>query len=459
MIILLFVFILFNQTIQSQEFPQDFFEYHMQKYEYDIGNEWTNNSTLEPFAYDNYVSNNLEDSSSIHFSAGVFPSFKDNHFSNAVYFWGRTQLNENIYIYLYPRIVSDPNSYERFSGIPRPRRRYGFNSGESDLAGLVYENQNLSFQISRGRQIWGAGNNLQIGLGEKTPPYDFGLLKLYLKNFQYRIFNGFLENKDNFNRYITGRAIEWSNKKSMVISLSEIAVYSGLNRPFDIAYLNPISTHLEIELNDRQNQLGTDSGNAIWQFSYDVLIKNNFRFSGNFLVDEFVIDEVEKDIGKINGIGWSTGLHWTPIKTDKYILSTSASWIRIGTHTFRHESGYNNFIHRNMPLGWEGGSDLEEIIGSINLYRPNNYLFNINFGWKEYGENTILFRPYDPYKDYKSGPFPSGEIVNNTFLSANAYYKFSKSLSLNLELEHLFNNNDSYFYIIFNYSLSRKIRF
>ena len=112
-------------------------------------------------------------------------------------------MNENIYIYLYPRIVSDPNSYERFSGIPRPRRRYGFNSGESDLAGLVYENQNLSFQISRGRQIWGAGNNLQIGLGEKTPPYDFGLLKLYLKNFQYRIFNGFLENKDNFNRYIT----------------------------------------------------------------------------------------------------------------------------------------------------------------------------------------------------------------------------------------------------------------
>ena len=101
MIILLFIFILFNQPIQSQEFPQDFFEYHIQKYEYDIGNEWINNSTLEPFAYDHYVSTNLEDSSSIHFSVGVFPSFKDNHFSNAVYFWGRTQLNENIYIYLY----------------------------------------------------------------------------------------------------------------------------------------------------------------------------------------------------------------------------------------------------------------------------------------------------------------------------------------------------------------------
>ena len=242
--------------------------------------------------------------------------------------------------------------------------------------------------------------------------------------------------------------------------MSEIAVYSGLNRPFDLAYLNPISSHLEIELNDRQNQLGTDSGNAVWQFSYDVLIKNNFRFSGNFLVDEFVIDKVEKDQGKTNGLGWSTGFHWTPIKSDKYILSTSASWIHIGTHTFRHESGYNNFIHRSMPLGWEGGSDSEEIVGSVNLYRPNDFLFNFNFGSTAYGENSILFKPYNPYSNYNSGPFPSGEIVKYTFLSANAFYRFSKNISVNFEIESKINNyKDSYFYIIFNYSLSRKIRF
>ena len=460
MILLLLLFILFNQPIQSQEFPQDFFEYHTQKYEYDIGNKWINNSTLDPFSFEQYVLKNSEDSSSIHFIVGAFPSFKNNSFNNAIYFWGRTQLNKNMYIYLYPRIVTDSSSYDRFSGIPRPQKRYGFNSGESDLAGLVYENQHLSFQIGRGRQIWGAGNNLQIGLGEESPPYDFGLLKLYLKNFQFRIFNGFLENKNDINRYITGRAIEWSNKKSIVISLSEIAIYSGLNRPFDLAYLNPISTHLEIELNDRQNQLGTDSGNAIWQFSYDFLIKNNFRFSGNFLVDELVLDKIEKDLGKINGVAWSMGIHWAPIKSDNYIFSTSGSWIHIGTHTFRHESGYNNFVHRNMPLGWEGGSDSEKITASLNLYKPNNFLINLNFGKIAYGENTILVRSYEPYKDYNSGPFPSGEVVKNIFLSANAFYKFSEHFSANLELEQTFNNNkDSYLRIIFNYCLSRKIKF
>ena len=94
----------------------------MQKYNYDIGKNWDYNSTLEPFSYKGLVADDLKDSSFIHFIVGAFPSFKNNRFNNAIYFWGKTQLNENMYIYLYPRIVSDPNSYERFSGIPRSSR-------------------------------------------------------------------------------------------------------------------------------------------------------------------------------------------------------------------------------------------------------------------------------------------------------------------------------------------------
>ena len=36
-----------------------------------------------------------------------------------------------------------------------------------------------------------------------------------------------------------------------MIGLSETVVYSGENRSFDLGYLNPISSHLEIELNNR----------------------------------------------------------------------------------------------------------------------------------------------------------------------------------------------------------------
>ena len=47
---------------------------------------------------------------------------------------------ENFYFYLYPRLVSDGSSFKRFTGVPRPKKRFGFNSGEVDISGVGYEN-------------------------------------------------------------------------------------------------------------------------------------------------------------------------------------------------------------------------------------------------------------------------------------------------------------------------------
>ena len=66
-------------------------------------------------------------------------------------------------------------------------------------------------------------------------------------------------------------------------------IYSGKNRVLDFSYLNPISTHLEIELNNKQNDLGTDSGNGVWQLSMDYLFQKSLKFSFNYLIDEFVL--------------------------------------------------------------------------------------------------------------------------------------------------------------------------
>ena len=55
-----------------------------------------------------------------------------------------------------------------------------------------------------------------------------------------------------------------------------------------------MSTHLEIELNERQNLEGTGSENCVWQISADWLIRNNIRILGNYLFDKFVLDKEKK---------------------------------------------------------------------------------------------------------------------------------------------------------------------
>ena len=53
------------------------------------------------------------------------------------------------------------------------------------------------------------------------------------------------------------------------------------------------------------------------------------------------------------------------------------STIKIGTNTFRHEDGNNNFVARGKPLGWNHGSDGRESKFGLNLYNDSiNMLVN-----------------------------------------------------------------------------------
>ena len=36
----------------------------------------------------------------------------------------------------------------------------------------------MILQFGRGRQSWGAGNDIQLAIGDKSPAYDYGMLDL-----------------------------------------------------------------------------------------------------------------------------------------------------------------------------------------------------------------------------------------------------------------------------------------
>ncbi len=239
------------------------------------------------------------------------------------------------------------------------------------MSGICFENYWMILQFGRGRQSWGAGNGIQLAIGEESNAYDYGLLDLNFKNIRARYFHGFLETRlPSTNRYITGRGIEWSNRKNFIVALSEIVVYSGEDRAIDFSYFNPISTHLEIELNNRQNRLGTDSGNGVWQISIDKMFFGKIRLSGNYLFDEFILDDQQIRDGKSNGVAFSFKGNYTLLSTSNSMLSIHASQINIGTNTFKHEDGNNNFAHRNQPLGYPKGNDSrEKEVGFNWLYK------------------------------------------------------------------------------------------
>ena len=290
-------------------------------------------------------------------------------------------------------------------------------------------------------QSWAAGNDIHLCLGEKAAPYDYFLFATDFGLFRFRYFHSFLEHIENYNRYLTGRGLEYTNRNDFVISISEIVVYTGENRPMDFSYFNPLATHLEVELNNKQNRLGVFSGNGVWQLSLDYKANDEIRISGNFLIDELVIDKIQKDEGKTNGLASSFSIVWT---NERKNMNVFFSLLQVGSKTFRHGDGYNNFINRNNPLGWEYGSDSDEYKIGINWYHISKAVINLSLGMRRIGSESIIYNSYHPYDNYLVSSFPSGDVKKSHFLSNSIFWNVSPSINLKFDIIIGRTNNGDY---------------
>ena len=132
------------------------------------------------------------------------------------------------------------------------------------------------------------------------------------------------------------------------------------------------------------------------------------------------------------------------------------SYIKVGTHTLRHINGSNNFIIRGEPLGWRHGSDGRELEIGLNFFNKKNIIIKAIYGLREFGEESIINRPYEPYQSYLKGDFPSGQsIYSKKYIktSSEIWYNYNSSLHCDIELSEESNSFNIGLNIFFNNSL------
>ena len=89
-------------------------------------------------------------------------------------------------------------------------------------------------------------------------------------------------------------------------------------------------------------------------------------------------------------------------------------------------------------------TSVNKVKKGINFYNKSNILINTEFGERESGEESILMRPYEKYKDYLADSYPSGKISKVNFFSTNLkwWVKPYLSIILNSKIEKYNNNLD-----------------
>tara|TARA_Y100001980_G_C14538772_1_gene316034 strand:- start:711 stop:2036 length:1326 start_codon:yes stop_codon:yes gene_type:complete len=389
--------------ILAQPLPYMTFDYHKQKYK--SYTDWSTYSNFKTFL-------NFSTTKNFGFISEQRSTKNTSYNFSAFY---KILTKNNFYLYLNPQITYELKSNKTQKG------KIFLNN---NLSGIGFKNKWVNLQIGRGTESWSAGIYNQLLLSEYSSPYDYFKLFSDYGSLKVNYIHGILEKLDNqLNRYINAKSIEWTNKKSIVIGLSETVIYSGMNRQIELTYVNPISSHLESELNDRLTINGSSNSNAVWQLHLNIKPKEGFRLSANFLVDELVLDK-DIQIKKEHGTGFSAEFSFsTAIKDEKFFIYY-ASFEKIGTPTFRHSSGMNNFISDSKPIGWQFGSDGDEFSLGFSCIYKNIFVFNTSIGYVRLGEESILYRPYDTYNDYLIGSFPSGKSTK--------FFDFNAELLLNV---------------------------
>ncbi|MDA9671770.1 hypothetical protein N9T87_00635 [bacterium] len=317
------------------------------------------------------------------------------------------------------------------------------NFNEVGLSAIGYKNKWIQLQLSNGKENWGAGEKNQLALSNESKLYNYFLLASDYGALRVNYIHGLLEGyNDTINRYIVARGLEWTNKKSFIVGFSETIIYSGLNRSLDIGYLNPIGSHLEIEFNNRLNEISLHSSNAVWQVHLDYFSFQRIRLSINYLIDEFVLDpNIEK--GKTNLDAYSICLTYVPLVNSKHIISVSGNITRIGTYTFRHFNENNNFVQNKSPLGNLNGSDSQEYYISFNYFNKKNLFSNLIIGTVYTGDENIKKKPLEPYMSNLAGKFPSGRVIEDRFLKYEIEWWLNNisSITISFNSSHVSRNN------------------
>lgn len=330
--------------------------------------------------------------------------------------------SQNFFAYLNPSISYSKKNVRAFD------YNFGNINQSNSFSGVGFKNHWTIIKIGRGNENWSAGEGIELALSDKSMPYDYLLLSSDYGHLRVRYIHGFLERtKNSVNRYITGRGLEYTNKKSFIIGLSEVVIYSGVNRQFDFGYLNPVSSHIEIELNDRLNVVGTNGSNAVWQIHTDIILPKNFRISSNYLIDEFVFDK-KLDDEKEHRDAFSFRISYNGISSRSRTIVPFVSFISVNKATFRHYYGYNNFVQNKNPLGWDKGSDGTETRLGFNFYNKANLRINLAAGHFEIGNYSTVNNYFGPVTASGEMENLGRVLANSPFISSEVTYSWKNSL-------------------------------
>jgi hypothetical protein len=280
-----------------------------------------------------------------------------------------------------------------------------YNWGPSELGGLMLSDYNMGFT--------GLYQQYQIG------PFTIRGIATQLNTTPWK--PEVYEAQNRVHRFLSVGRVEY-NSDLWGLSLNQSILYNGENRNFEIPYLIPFFPfHYAQVANWRYGNSGSNS--MVGADAYVNFLDKNLQIYGEFVVDDFQMDEDETSQSIQNIIGFTAGARFNVPN----ILYGFFEGGRASSFLYNSMAGYQSkYLNKDAFIGSPLGPDNQHFWGKIGRRFDNIGLRTEAYFWlRRQGERDIFLRyRFADLLGTRHENIPFGEVQRETAGWLSAIYEF-----------------------------------
>ncbi len=314
----------------------------------------------------------------------------------------------------------------------------------------------FSFRAGHGRNFIGEGYRSMM-LSDNAGNYSYGRITADVWRMKYMVLYAHLKDMGNSasrnymnleSKFATIHYLSWNITKKFNLGFFESVVWPGrdtlIDRGMDVNYLNPVIFMRPVEYSTGS------SDNSLLGMSFNYKPKDNRVFYSQFVLDEFLLDELvadAKDLVKpdvARQSGWWANKYAIQLGLKTFDLfglkgigfQTEMNLAR--PFTYSHGNSKQNYGHLNRALAHPLEANFVESISFLS-YSNNNSLAELKFQYYQQGLSTDstnfgedIFKPYQSRRSEYGNYL--GQGVNRTITAIGLTYNYILVPETNLRL-------------------------
>ncbi|MCL4704788.1 hypothetical protein KJ068_06485 [bacterium] len=313
------------------------------------------------------------------------------------------------------------------------KRWRGF-AGYTEQAYVTLHFDKYVAKLGRDFVRWGRGVDATLLISDYSRPLDHFFGRLDLKRFRFDYLAAKLNSEylpdslrqryatDLSDRYLAAARAEVNLKSNLLtLAITQMALYGGPSRGFELYYLNPFLAFHGEQLNEEEKS------NTFGAIDIVLRPKDRLQFYAQFLIDDVQVEKTRRGDLEPNEIAYLLG---SEIADPLGLQGTTIGleYTRIANRTYNAITVWEKFLHRNRPLAHFLGNDFDRWLLHGRGYLGRNTQLFWAVEARRHGEGRVE-RPFDtPWvnADITEGyteAFPSGVIERSTHVQLEARWQ------------------------------------